>query len=89
MAAMNHWRSRFGKKNKSLSAVQLSLFEKSVLVDIVAVDTEIEQIKPAVKTAPAKPLPHHLPRIEHRHEPEFCQCGPCGTHWLKSVRTSP
>ena len=48
-------RIRFGKKNESLSVVQLSLFEESVLADIAAVDTEIEQIEPAVKTTPAKP----------------------------------
>lgn len=25
----------------------------------------------------ASPLPPHLPRIEHRHEPESCRCGDC------------
>lgn len=85
-------RIRFGKKNESLSAVQLSLFEESVLADIAAVDTEIEQIELAAKTVPAKPsrsragrqpLPDHLPRIEHRHEPESCQCGQCGNTLVK------
>ncbi len=27
-----------------------------------------------------QPLPEHLPRIEHRHEPESCTCGQCGNH---------
>ena len=85
-------RIRFGKKNESLSTVQLSLFEESVLADIAAVDTEIKQIDPAAKTTPAKPprsragrqpLPDHLPRIEHRHEPESCQCGQCGNTLVK------
>jgi transposase len=85
-------RIRFGKKNESLSAVQLSLFEESVLADIAAVDIEIEQIDSAAKTMPAKPprsragrqpLPDHLPRIEHRHEPESCQCGQCGNTLVK------
>ena len=85
-------RIRFGKKNESLSAVQLSLFEESVLADIAAVDTEIKQIDPAAKTAPEKPprsragrqpLPDHLPRIEHRYEPKSCQCGQCGNTLVK------
>jgi transposase len=28
-------------------------------------------------------LPDHLPRIEHRHEPESCQCGQCGRDLVK------
>jgi len=28
-------------------------------------------------------LPPHLPRIEHRHEPESCQCGQCGKDLVK------
>ena len=85
-------RIRFGKKNESLSPKQLSLFEESVLADIAAVDAEIEQIDSSAKnTTPGapraragrQPLPDHLPRIEHRHEPESCQCGQCGNQLVK------
>lgn len=85
-------RIRFGKKNESLSPKQLSLFEESVLADIAAVDAEIEQIDASAKTPPSRssrgragrqPLPDHLPRIEHRHEPESCQCGQCGNQLVK------
>jgi transposase len=85
-------RIRFGKKNESLSAEQLSLFEESVLADIAAVDTEIGQIDPPAKTpttqsprarAGRQPLPDHLLRIEHRHELESCQCGQCGSKLVK------
>lgn len=85
-------RIRFGKKNESLSPKQLSLFEESVLADIAAVDAEIEQIDTTAKTTVAQspraragrqPLPDHLPRIEHRHEPESCQCGQCGSNLVK------
>jgi len=85
-------RIRFGKKNESLSPKQLSLFEESVLADIAAVDAEIEQIDASDKTTPSRsprgragrqPLPDHLPRIEHRHEPESCQCGQCGNQLVK------
>ena len=30
-----------------------------------------------------QPLPDHLPRIEHRHEPESCTCGHCGNDLVK------
>jgi len=89
-------RIRFGKKSESLSS-QPSLFEESVLADIAAIDAEIEQIDTTVKTTRAKPprfragrqpLPDHLPRIEHRHEPASCQCGQCGNTLVKLVKTS-
>ncbi|SEN76834.1 IS66 family transposase [Nitrosomonas marina] len=85
-------RIRFGKKNESLSSIQPSLFEESVLADIAAVHAEIEQIDTTAKTATNRstrsragrqPLPDHLPRIEHRHEPASCQCGQCGKALVK------
>lgn len=30
-----------------------------------------------------QPLPDHLPRIEHRHEPESCHCEQCGKDLVK------
>ena len=83
-------RIRFGRKNEALSALsprQLSLFEESALTDITAIEAEIEQINstPTPNTtkvprtrAGRQPLPDHLPRIEHRHEPASCQCDRCG-----------
>lgn len=47
-------RIRFGKKSESLTSVQPSLFEKSVLADIAAVDAEIEQIDATAK--PTRPI---------------------------------
>ena len=85
-------RIRFGKKSESLTSVQPSLFEESVLADIAAVDAEIEQIDATAKTTATKlqraragrqPLPDHLPRIEYRHEPESCQCNQCGRDLVK------
>jgi transposase len=85
-------RIRFGKKSESLTSVQPSLFEESVLADIAAVDAEIEQIDATAKTTATKlqraragrqPLPDHLPRIEYRHEPESCQCNQCGRDLFK------
>jgi transposase len=34
-------------------------------------------------TANRQPLPDHLPRIDHRHEPESCQCKQCGSDLVK------
>lgn len=88
-------RIRFGKKNEALSALspsQLSLFEESMLPDIAAIEVEIEQLDSTLKADTARsqrsragrqPLPDHLPRIEHRHEPASCQCGQCGRDLVK------
>ena len=44
--------------------------------------------EPALPRAPRQragrqPLPDHLPRIEHRHEPESCTCSQCGNDLIK------
>ena len=84
-------RNLFGKKSESLSA-HSDLFEETLQTDLAAVHAEIEQLDPSAKADPAKstrsragrqPLPEHLPRIEHRHEPESCQCDQCGQNLVK------
>lgn len=86
-------RIRFGKRNESLSLQsQPDLFEETVQTDTAAVTAEIEQLnssakqganKPPRSRAGRQPLPDHLPRIEHRHEPQSCQCGQCGRDLIK------
>lgn len=85
-------RIQFGKKSESLSTSHPDLFEETLQSDLAAVNAEIEQLDPSVKVDQAKaprsragrqPLPDHLPRIEHRHEPESCQCGQCGHNLVK------
>ena len=84
-------RNLFGKKSESLSA-HSDLFEETLQTDLAAVHAEIEQLDPSAKADSAKstrsragrqPLPEHLPRIEHRHEPESCQCDQCGQNLVK------
>lgn len=84
-------RNLFGKKSESLSA-HPDLFEETLHTDLAAVHAEIEQLDPSAKADPAKstrtragrqPLPAHLPRIEHRHKPESCQCEQCGQNLVK------
>ena len=85
-------RIRFGKTSESLSSTHPDLFEETLQSDLAAVNAEIEQLDTPAKVAQIKsprsragqqPLPDHLPRIEHRHEPESCQCNQCGHHLVK------
>ena len=89
----HHRRMRFGQRGEALAAAgQQELFEGSFLADRAAIEAELEQARSALKPkAPKKPraragrqpLPPHLPRIEHRHEPESCTCGRCGSELAK------
>jgi len=86
-------RIRYGVKSEALSSVQRDLFEETCIEDIAALQAEVEQAesdhadstvtKPKRPRAGRQPLPSHLPRIEHRHEPESCQCGQCGKDLVK------
>jgi len=85
-------RLRYGVKNEALSSVQRDLFEETCNEDIATLVAEVEQAeehagstatKPTRPRAGRQPLPPHLPRIEHRHEPESCQCGQCGKDLVK------
>jgi len=85
-------RLRYGVKNEALSSVQRDLFEETCNEDIAALEAEVEQAdeqtsstvtKPKRPRAGRQPLPPHLARIEHRHEPGSCQCGQCGKDLVK------
>jgi len=85
-------RLRYGVKTEALSSLQRDLFEETCNEDIAALMTEVEQAdeqagstatKPKRPRAGRQPLPAHLPRIEHRHEPESCQCSQCGKDLVK------
>jgi transposase len=83
----HHRRIRYGHKNEALSPEQRDLFQETLDTDLGAIQAEVEQAAPALraKRPPTgrKPLPEHLPRIEHRHEPESCTCGQCGNALVK------
>jgi len=86
-------RIRFGVKSETLSPLQRDVFEEALDTDLAAFDAELEQLKdgephetvakPQRSRAGRQPLPPHLPRIEHRHEPESCTCGRCGQDLVK------
>lgn len=85
-------RLRYGVKSEALTSLQRDLFEETCNEDIAALEAEVKQAdeqadstitKPKRPRAGRQPLPPHLPRIEHRHEPESCQCGQCGKDLVK------
>ena len=86
-------RLQFGAKNETLSPLQRDLFAETLAADSAAIEVELEQLtavqpaatvaKPQRPRAGRQPLPEHLPRIEHRHEPESCICGQCGNGLVK------
>lgn len=81
-------RMRFGVKSEALNAETRDLFQETLASDVAAAEAELVKQanatdqptlpRPPRKRAGRQPLPEHLPRIEHRHEPEFCTCGQCG-----------
>ena len=82
-------RMRFGTRSEALGAETKDLFQESIEADIAAAKLELERRqaeagepaklpRPPRERAGRQPLPDHLPRIEHRHEPETCTCGQCG-----------
>ena len=84
----HHKRIRFGQKSEVLSAAgQRDLFDEDGMADQSAIEEELARLakenRPAAPRKPRiragrQPLPPHLPRIVHVHEPEGCQCGRCG-----------
>jgi transposase len=82
-------RLRFGAKSEALTSEQRDLFQETLETDIAACEAEAEQAVPEAQPrakrerAGRQSLPEHLPRIEHRHEPESCTCGQCGQDLVK------
>jgi transposase len=79
-------RVRYGKASEALAGEQRLLFDETVDMDLAAIEQELEGQAPGKrqrKRAGRQPLPPELPRIEHRHEPELCQCGQCGADLVK------
>lgn len=82
-------RMRFGVKSEALDAETRDLFQETLASDVAAAEAELAKRQAEAEETPVTPgpkreragrqaLPEHLPRIEHRHEPESCTCGQCG-----------
>lgn len=90
-------RMRFGVRSEALGAETRDLFQETLASDIAAAEAKLAQLqaeqaavtpatakpKPPRPRAGRQPLPEHLPRIEHHHEPESCTCGQCGGDLVK------
>ncbi|MDA8254628.1 MAG: IS66 family transposase [Betaproteobacteria bacterium] len=87
----HHRRIRFGNKSEAFSPEQRELFQETWDTDLAALEAEADQQaealepkdRPKRQRAGRQALPEHLPRIEHRHEPESCICGQCGKDLVK------
>ena len=87
-------RMRFGARSEAFTGQERDLFQETLASDIAAAEAKLAQeqedkpattpvTKPARPRAGRQPLPDHLPRIEHLHEPQTCTCGKCGGDLVK------
>lgn len=85
-------RLRYAATSEALSAAMQDLFDETLAADIAACEARLQALAPLkseAEPAPRKgrtgrpPLPAHLERVEHRHEPESCSCGQCGGELVK------
>ena len=87
-------RMRFGVRSEALTTEQRDLFQETLASDVAAAEAQLAQ-RAAAATPEAQaprqprtragrqPLPDHLPRVEHHHEPESCTCAQCGHDLIK------
>ena len=76
-------RMRFGASSEALSAEQRDLFQETLASDLAAAQAELARQQEGVAATSIartsrcptgrQPLPEHLPRIEHQHEPVSCR----------------
>ncbi len=87
LARLKAW--KFGAKTEAMSAEQRRLFEETLAEDQASLEEQLRALQgedmraepPAGEDKKRKPrrqpLPEHLRRVEHRHEPEDTSCA-CG-----------
>lgn len=84
LARLKAW--KFGAKTEAMSAEQRRLFEETLAEDEASLQAQLEQARGEASTPPAadgdnnkrkprrQPLPDHLRREDHHHEPENTNC---------------
>ncbi len=82
LARLKAW--KFGAKTEAMSAEQRRLFEETLAEDEASLQVQLEQARGEPATPPAagdnphkprrRPLPDHLRREDHHHEPENTNC---------------
>ncbi len=84
LARLKAW--KFAAKTEAMNAEQRQLFEETLAADEASLEAQLEALQAQAgaqaEAAPSEPrrrpkrqaLPEHLPRVEHRHEPEDTTC---------------
>jgi transposase len=85
LARLKRW--KYGAKSEAMSADQRRLFDETLAEDEASLREQLERLREAAaadgentkpKAPPRQPrrqpLPAHLRRVEHRHEPESTDC---------------
>ena len=83
LARLKRW--KFGAKSEAMTAEQRQLFEDTLAEDEASLRAQLAALQaglpetPAIPKAPRakprrQPLPEHLERVEHHHEPENTAC---------------
>jgi len=85
LAQLKAW--KFGAKTEAMNAEQRRLFEETVAEDEASLQAQLDQLRGATpppettgenndnKRKPRRrPLPEHLRRVDHHHEPEDTSC---------------
>lgn len=86
LARLKRW--RYGAKSEAMNAEQRRLFEETLTEDEASLREQLERLrreataadgaapkpKPPARQPRRQPLPAHLRRVEHRHEPESTDC---------------
>ncbi|MHB1122606.1 MAG: IS66 family transposase [Ramlibacter sp.] len=91
LARLKRW--KFGAKSEAMTAQQRALFEETMAEDEASLLAQLAALKAALPESPNKPkapprkprrqpLPEHLRRVEHRHEPESTDCA-CGAAMVR------
>ncbi|CAN7561423.1 IS66 family transposase [Variovorax sp. LjRoot178] len=86
LARLKRW--KYGAKSEAMSADQRRLFDETLAEDEASLREQLERLrreaaaaddantkpKPPPRQPRRQPLPAHLRRVEHRHEPESTDC---------------
>ena len=88
LARLKAW--KFGAKTERMNAEQRQMFEETAAEDEASLEAQLKALQgtgePSAPAAPAgnkrkprrQPLPEHLRRVEHLHEPENTTCPTAG-----------
>ena len=83
LARLKAW--KFGAKTERMNAEQRQMFEETAAEDEASLEAQLQALRGAAEPSPPpaaqtkrkprrQPLPEHLRRVEHRHEPENTTC---------------